>query len=179
MAQTTQAGTQAHGETHKVEFPPFASETYGGQLLWLAITFGALYWLLSRLVLPQLTGILDKRRETIARDLDEAAAMKSRAEQAGEAYEKAMADAKARALALAQETHYKLAAETTGRRKALEQDLARRLAEAEAAISATKNEAMRNVRGIAVETATAIVERFTGKAPPRQTVEAALDQPKV
>jgi F-type H+-transporting ATPase subunit b len=37
---------------------------------------------------------------------------------------------------------------------------------------------MGNVRGIAAETAIAIVERLTGKAPSPQTIEAALDSAK-
>ena len=177
QAQTTQAGTQAPGGDHaEVGFPPFETQTYGGQLLWLAITFGLLYLLLSRLVLPRLTGIIEGRRETIARDLDDAAAMKTRAEEAGSAYDKALGEARARAQALAQETRNQLTAESDTKRKALEADLASRLAEAEASIAATKSQAMSNVRGIARDTASAIVERLTGRAPSPQTVEAALDQ---
>jgi F-type H+-transporting ATPase subunit b len=177
QAQTTHVETQAHEGAHEdVGFPPFKTETYGSQLLWLAITFGALYFLLSRLVLPRLSGIIENRRQTIASDLDEAAAMKTRAEEAGAAYDKALADAKARAQALAQETRNKLSAETDAKRKALEADLARRLAEADASIAATKARAMGNVRGIAVETAAAIVERLTGTTPTPQTIEAALDR---
>ena len=177
QAQTTHAGTEAPGGDHGgAAFPPFATETFGGQLLWLAITFGLLYFLLSRLVLPRLTGIIESRRETIARDLDEAAAMKTRAEEAGTAYEKALAEAKARAQALAQETRTQLTAEAEAKRKALEADLAARLAQAESAIAAKKTDAMSSVRGIARETAIAIVERLTGRAPAPQAVEAALDQ---
>jgi F-type H+-transporting ATPase subunit b len=177
MAQTTQATTEAHGDAaHDAGFPPFATETFGSQLLWLAITFAALYFLLSRLVLPRLTGIIEGRRDTIARDLDDAAAMKTRAEEAGTAYDKALAEAKGRAQALAQETRAKLSLESETKRKVLEADLAKRLAEAETFIASTKAQAMGNVRGIAVDTATAIVERLTGKAPTPQAVEAALDQ---
>ncbi len=167
QAQTTQAGTEAPGGAADVGFPPFATETFGGQLFWLIVTFAVLYTLLSRLVLPRLTGIIEGRRESIARDLDEAAAMKTRAEEAGAAYEKSLSEARARAQALAQETRAKLSAESDAKRKALEADLAARLAEAEA---------MSNVRGIALETATAIVERLTGRAPAPQAVEAALDE---
>jgi F-type H+-transporting ATPase subunit b len=175
MAQTTQAGTEAHG-AQDVGFPPFETETFGGQLLWLAITFGTLYVLLSKFVLPRLSGIIEGRRERIAQDLDDAAAMKTRAEEAGAAYEKSLAEAKAKAQALAQETRNRLTAETEAKRKALEADLATRLAESEAVIAGRKAEAMGNVRGIAVETATAIVERLTGRAPSAKSVEAALDQ---
>jgi F-type H+-transporting ATPase subunit b len=175
MAQTTQAGTEAQ-DAHDVGFPPFETETFGGQLLWLAITFGTLYVLLSKFVLPRLSGIIEGRRDRIAQDLDDAAAMKTRAEEAGAAYEKSLAEAKAKAQALAQETRNRLTAETEAKRKALEADLAKRLAESEAVIAGRKAEAMGNVRGIALETATAIVERLTGRAPSAKAVEAALDQ---
>jgi F-type H+-transporting ATPase subunit b len=176
QAQTTHAATEAHGGAHEdVGFPPFATETFGGQLLWLAITFAVLYTLMSRLVLPRLTGIIENRRAMIAKDLDDAAAMKTRAEEAGTAYDKALAEAKGRAQALAQETRAKLSAESDARRKALEADLNARLAESEATITARKAEAMGHVRGIARDTASAIIERLTGRAPAPQSVEAALD----
>src|SRR3712207_3455284 len=177
QAQTTQAGTEAHGGAHAADaaFPPFATETFAGQLIWLAITFVLLYTLLSKLVLPRLTGIIENRRSLIAKDLDDAAAMKTRAEEAGSAYEKAVAEARGRAQALAQETRAKLTAESDARRKALEADLNARLAESEATITARKAEAMSHVREIARDTAGAIIERLTGKAPAPQSVEAALD----
>ncbi|MEE1654638.1 F0F1 ATP synthase subunit B' [Microvirga sp. CF3062] len=179
QAQTTNATTEAPGGAHEdIGFPPFETETYAGQLLWLAITFVVLYTLLSRLVLPRLSGIIENRRGMIANDLDDAAAMKSRAEEAGTAYEKSLAEAKSRAQALAQETRATLSAETDAKRKALEADLNQRLAEAEATISGRKAEAMSHVDAIARDTASAIIERLTGKAPAPQKVEAALNQIK-
>ena len=176
QAQTTHAATEAHGGAHEdVGFPPFATETFGGQLLWLAITFVVLYTLMSKLVLPRLTGIIENRRAMIAKDLDDAAAMKTRAEEAGTAYDKALAEAKGRAQTLAQETRAKLSAESDAQRKALEADLNARLAESEATITARKAEAMGHVRGIARDTASAIIERLTGRTPAPQSVEAALD----
>ncbi len=176
QAQTTHAATEAHGGAHEdVAFPPFATETFGGQLLWLAITFVVLYTLMSKLVLPRLTGIIENRRAMIAKDLDDASAMKTRAEEAGTAYDKALAEAKGRAQTLAQETRAKLSAESDAQRKALEADLNARLAESEATITARKAEAMGHVRGIARDTASAIIERLTGRAPAPQSVEAALD----
>ncbi|WP_210497250.1 F0F1 ATP synthase subunit B' [Microvirga antarctica] len=179
QAQTPHATTEAHGGAHAdVGFPPLKTETFAGQLVWLAITFVLLYVLLSRLVLPRLGGILEHRRATIAKDLDDAAAMKQRAEDAGLAYETALSEARGRAQALAQETRSKLAAESDAKRKVLEADLGTRLAEAEATIQAKKIQAMSNVRGIAADTATAIVERLTGKAPSAQAIDAALDHVK-
>ena len=177
QAQTNHATTEAPGGAHEdIGFPPFETETYAGQLLWLAITFVALYTLLSRLVLPRLGGIIENRRATIASDLDDAAAMKSRAEDAGTAYERALAEAKGRAQSLAQETRAKLSAESDAKRKALEAELNTRIAASEATISSRTAAAMTSVRGIAAEAATAIVARLTGEAPERAAVEAALDR---
>ena len=96
-------------------------------------------------------------------------------EAAAAAHEKALADARARAKAIAQERRNALTSEAEAKRKTLEAELAERLAVSEAAIRATTVEAMGNVRGIAAETAAAIVERLTGRAPDRSSVEAALN----
>ena len=107
-------------------------------------------------------------------DLDKAAKLKAETDAAIAAYEKALADAKAKAQAIAAETRDKLAAETDARRKALEADLTAKLAAAEAQIVDGKTKAMQNVRGIAVDAAAAIVERLMGTAP---AVEARSRRP--
>lgn len=182
MATTpTSDGTAATAQTTAADpaqgigFPPFDSSTFGGQLLWLTITFVALYALMSRVVLPRLTGIIEARETTLARDLDTAALAKGKAEEAGRAYEASLAEARARAQSLAQQTRDGLAAETDAKRKALETDLNARIAASEATIAERKAAAMGNVRAIAADAAAAIVERLTGQAPAPQAVEQALD----
>ena len=179
QAQTTHATTEAHGGAHEdVGFPPLETETFAGQLVWLAITFGLLYVLLSRMVLPRLGGILENRRSLIATDLDDAAAMKKRAEDAGAAYDKALAEARSRAQILAQETRSKLAAESMPSARSSKPISASAWRKPKSTIAAKKAQAMGNVRTIATDTAAAIVERLTGKAPSTQTIEAALDNVK-
>lgn len=156
-------------------FPPFQSETFLSQLVWLAITFGLLYWLMSKFVLPQIGAIIDERRERIARDLDEAQALKAESEAAGAAYEKALADARANAQAIAGEQHARASAESEERRKRLEAELAARLQAAEAQIAASKAKAMESVRGIAIDAVPAIVSQLTGKAAAAADVEKAVD----
>lgn len=100
--------------------------------------------------------------------------MKTRAEEAGAAYEQALTEARSRAQAPAQETRAKLNSESEAKRKALEVNLAARLAESEARIAAKKADAMSDVPTIARETAAAIVERLTGRPPSPQTIDAAF-----
>lgn len=160
----TQAGVQApaSGEPRGSDFPPFDAANFAPQIIWLALTFGALYLLMSRIALPRVEGILKDRHAHISSDIAKAIEMQKQADAAGAAYEKKLAEAKARAQVTAQQTHARLAAESQAERKALENSLGARLAAAEAEIAATKTQAMANVEAIAREAAAAIIEHITG-----------------
>src|SRR5436305_2899078 len=90
-------------------------------------------------------------------------------------YESELAAARSRAQAISAETREKSAAATEAERKTLEQQLALKLADAETSIASTRQAAMSNVRGIAADAASAIVERLTGLATDRGAVENAVD----
>ena len=180
QAQAAVVQTELAGDaTHQAGvFPPFDATHFASQIIWLAIVFGALYVLMSRVALPRVGSILDARKHRLAADLDEAARMQTQAKAASDAYDKTLADARAGAQALAQQTHEKLQAESDAKRHALEADLNAKLATAEAQISETKSRAMSNVAGIAQDTAMALVEHLTGRAPSPEAVTAAISSLK-
>ncbi|WP_343210856.1 F0F1 ATP synthase subunit B [Ancylobacter lacus] len=163
------------GEAHGAGFPPFDAHTFPSQLIWLAIAFGALYLLMSRIALPRIGTILEERHDRIADDIEEAGRLKAESEAAAQAYEQALASARGKAHSIAAETRDTLAAQSEASRKALEADLHGKLTEAEAKIAATKTAAMANVRGIAVDAAGAIVSGLIGTVPAPQAVESAVD----
>src|SRR5262245_57325564 len=171
----TKSGTEAAGHG-KGPFPPFQKEHFASQLVWLVLSFVVLYVLLWKVALPRVGSILTARRVRIEADIAAAAKAKAESEAALANYEKALADARANAQALAAKTHQELAARSKARRKELEAGLAAKLADAEKKIEATKAAAMKNVRGIAVDAAGAIVERLIGAAPAKAAVERAVDQ---
>ncbi len=160
----------------KHAFPPFESHTFLAQLVWLALAFGLLYYLMSKVALPRIQGILHDRASRLASDLDEAQRMKAEADAAGAAYEKSLRDAQASAREIAQTTRNQLTAEAEAKRKSLEAELNAKLAASEATLRDRTEQAMGNVRAIAGETAAAIVERLTGKAPDQASLDRALDR---
>ena len=169
--------TNAHTEHPgggKPQFPPFNKETFASQLVWFVIFFIALYVLIGRFAIPRLGGIIEARRGRVEGDLAEANKLRDQSDAALKAYEKSLADARNRAQTLANETRDKLNAEAEEARKKLESQLNLKLAEAEKTVAATKTAAMANVRGIAVDTASAIVQRLIGTAPSSSAVEAAV-----
>lgn len=144
-------------------FPPFDPANFPPLLIWLALTFGALYLAMAKIALPRVQTILQARAHKISADIADANKFRSRSEEAAAAHEKLINDARSQALTLAQETHAKLLAETESKRAALESQLSAKLAESEAQIVQMKARAMSNVQTIASEAAAAIVQRITGK----------------
>ena len=169
--------TNSHTEQpsgHKGAFPPFNPTTFASQLFWLVIAFVLLYVLMAKVALPRVGGIIENRQKHIADDIAEAGKLKTQSDEAITAYEKALADARARAQTIANEMRDRQAAAADARRKTLEGELNAKLAEAEKTIAATKQAAMMNVRGIAVDAAKAIVERLIGTAPSDSAVDKAV-----
>ncbi|MBN9360464.1 MULTISPECIES: F0F1 ATP synthase subunit B [unclassified Devosia] len=157
-ATDTHASTEAHAEV----FPPFDPASFGGQLLWLAITFAALYFLMSRVALPRIGSILETRRTRIEGDLKEAERLRQETEKAAAAYEAALAEARKNAHGIAEETRAGIKADIDGRRADVEAGLSKRVAAAEARIQADKDAALANVGSIAAETAQVLVAKISG-----------------
>ena len=158
--------------------PQLHSPDFAPQLFWLVLTFALLYWIMSRIALPRIGEVIEERRDRIQRDLAAAGRLKGETDKALETYEKALAEARGSATAIARQTRDDLATEVDKERKVLEADLSRKLAEAESAISATKAKALESVKDIASETATDIVKALTNLSVSKDEVSNALASDK-
>src|SRR5713226_2393340 len=161
---------------HGRKFPPFDAQSFASQLLWFALTFIALYLLMSRVALPRIGSILEERRRRIADDLAQAQRLKGESDAAIAAHEKALSEARNRAQTLANETRAKASAAAEARRREVDAKLHAHIAEAEKTIAEKRLAAMGNVRNIASEAAGAIVERLTGISPASEEVAQAISQ---
>jgi len=144
------------------------------QLIWLVITFGVLYLLMKRVALPKIGSVIEMRQGRLAGDLEAADKLRRETQEAIAAYEQALAEAKARAHAIAQEARNTLKDEVAAERAALERDLSAKSAEAEARILAAKTSALKDVDAVASETAAEIVRRLIGIAPAKPEVALAV-----
>jgi F-type H+-transporting ATPase subunit b len=178
------ASTEHIAETHATTgvepesgaFPPFDAANFVPVLIWLVLSFGLLYILMSKVALPRVHDILHTRQAKINEDLENANKMRAEANEAAAAHDKMLAEARAKAQGLAQETHARLHAETEAKRQAIESDLNAKLVAAEAQIAETKAKAMGNVESIAQEAAAAIVQHLTGKPADAAAIAAAFAQ---
>jgi F-type H+-transporting ATPase subunit b len=169
------AGTEVPaGHAHEDVFPPFDSTYFAPQLIWLALIFGCLYLLMSKVALPRVAGILSTRKQTIGDDLAAANKAQQDAAAAAAAHEATLTEAKSKAQALGQAAHAEAAKAADASRAKLEAELGAKLAEAEKKIGETKTAAMANVEGIATEVAHAILQHVTGKPADSAAVAAAV-----
>ncbi len=176
LAKTnTEVGTPSEGGEGG-NFPPFDPSTFASQLLWLAITFGVFYYLMSKTVLPRISGILEVRSDRIAKDLEKANELKQQSDEAIAAYEQELAEARGRAHSIAQDARDKAKADADAERQKVENELSSKLSEAESKIAAIKNAALAEVGTIAEDTTTALVKELLGGKLTKSEVSSAVKQ---
>jgi F-type H+-transporting ATPase subunit b len=155
--------------------PQFDPTTFAPQLVWLGITFLALYLLMSKLIIPRVSGILAQREDRIDGNLQRAEALKEEAAQVLAAYQKAIADARAQAQSALAKAGADIAAATAAREAEFAKKMADQTAAAEAGIRAAKVKALADVRGIAAEVAALMAGKLIGASVDGGAVTQAVD----
>ncbi len=167
------------GEAHQEGlFPPFQTENFAPQLVWLALIFGFLYVLMSRIALPRVGGIIENREAKIAADLDASRDMQSKAQAAAQANDENLRRRREEAQAIGREAQQKIANEAAAQRARAEADAAEKIRGAEERIGAAKSAALANVEHIAIDAAASIVEKLTGAPADRARLAAEYQSVK-
>lgn len=174
--EDTHATTEAaHGGEHESGgLPQFEFQHWFGQIVYLIFLFAILYFLIARIFAPRMRRVFDERSSTISTAVQTARQVQAEAAGQAEAAKAEVEAARASARATAAAAKARVTDEANARAAAEEAVVSARIAEAEAAIGKTRDAAMTNVSGIASDTAAAIVERLTGKAPTAAEASAAV-----
>jgi F-type H+-transporting ATPase subunit b len=183
-AATPTAPAESHGETHGstvaegghegAGLPQLDSSHYPSQLLWLAISFGLLYLLLSRVLLPKVENALARRRHHIEADLAGARQLQKQSEEVAAAYEAALAEARGKASGIAGDMRAKLTAEVDAERNRVDEAIVAKIAAGESDIADTRRKALGEVEGITTAVVGDIVNRLIGRTPGPAEVKAAI-----
>ena len=155
------------------------AETFASQIFWLLVTFGFVFFVVGKVMLPKVMSTVDARDASVAGDLAAAEAARTAADQAEENWrteenaaresaQKRIAEARAQGVAASEKRLAAATAETDTRIAAAEAQIA----EASAAASA-------EIEAVAAEAARDIVARFSGAtvtaAEAKKAVKAALN----
>ena len=162
------------GHHEEAGFPPMNPEFFASQILWLAITFGVFYYVISKTIVPRISTVLENRRERIALDLQAAERMQADADEAQAAYEQELASARKNSARIATEARDKARADADAQRKTIEAELDSRLGAAQARIEEVKSRALADVDSIAEDAAEAILTDLAGLDVSREDVARAV-----
>ena len=172
------AADAAHGAAGHAASAPGMPQldftTFGNQIFWLLVVLAVIYWVLSRIALPRIGGVISDRQGAITGDLMAAEEFKQKAKEAEAAYDKALADARAEAGKI-------IAAQKADIQKDLDAAIAKadaeisaRAGESEKRIAVIRDSATADARSVAREVTAELVRAFGGKAD-EAAIDAAVD----
>jgi F-type H+-transporting ATPase subunit b len=155
--------------------PQFDPAVWVPQLVWLAITFIVLYLLMARVALPRVSDVLEEREVRINESLRKAEMLRLRAEDAIAAYEKTIADVRAKAAEEVRTAREQAAAESAERNARLSERLAREIGAAEERINRARTAAIAGLRDVAAAVSGAAVERLIGQRLEPKALASVVD----
>jgi len=156
MATPTDAGHGAEA-AGSGGLPQLDFSTWPSQIFWLAVALLVLYQLMAKVALPRISSVLEERADAIADDLDRADEFRRKAEEAEQTYQRALADARAKAQGIAAETRAEIQKEVDAEIARADAEIAARSQESERRIAEIRENAMSAVEEVAGDTAIEVV----------------------
>ena len=148
---------------------------FGTQLFWLAVCFVVFYVLMSKVALPRVAGVLQQREDKIQGDLDTAQKLKEETKSVIALYEKALADARGEAQALARQTADAANALAATRQREVAERMAAEVAAAESRIGQARAAALAGVGAMAADVAQSVFAKLVGAPADPARLAAAVD----
>lgn len=172
MAASTDGG---HGaEAGSSGLPQLDFDTWPSQIFWLAVALVVLFELMNKVALPRIASVLEERADAVADDLDKADEFKRRAQEASDAFDKALADARAKAQEIAAETREEIQKEVKVAQAKADEEIAARTAESEKRIGEIRDSANAAIEEVALETSVSVLDRVLPGIKDKRALRAAV-----
>ncbi len=145
--------------------PQFDIATFPSQIFWLAVTFIVMYAFFSARVLPDISGVLENRRNHIQSDLDTAERLKAEAEDAQQTYEKSLSEARSAATKTMVSTHEKIKVAAEKKNVAFQEKSLQEISAMENRIANTRDDLLAEMNTIVAEVSSEAAARIVGIKP--------------
>jgi len=140
--------------------PQLDTSFYAGQIFWLALSFGVLYLLMSKVALPRVAATQTNRKQVIAAEIEAARMANDAAKAAVIAVDKSLSEARGKAQASVSEMITEVTSEAAKRQMTQENELLRRLHRTEADIAVTREAALNAIGASAADLAHSVIEKI-------------------
>ena len=160
--------------------PQLNPEFWISQIFWLIITFGILFIVLTKVILPKISDNLETRKSQILENIETADKQKEESQKKIDEYEKIILDSKLKAKSYFNEAREKIFDDINKKRAALEKDLDEEISEVEKELSDLKNKSGEKINKIAAETSAELIKELIGEEVNNSSIAAIVeDQSKI
>ena len=160
--------------------PQLNPEFWISQIFWLIITFGILFIVLTKALLPKISNNLETRKSQILENIETADRQKEESQKKIDEYEKIILESKLKAKSYFNEAREKILDDINKKRAALEKDLDEEISEVEKELSDLKQKSGEKINKIAAETSAELIKELIGEEVNSSSIAAIVeDQSKL
>ena len=156
--------------------PQLNPEFWVSQIVWLVLTFGILYIVLSKLILPKISNNLESRKSQILENIETAETQREESEKKLKEFEKIILESKHEAKNHFNEVRQKILENINNKRVSLEKDIDKEINEAEEEINTLKINSSEKIKNIAVETSSELVKQLIGEEVNNSSISAIVEE---
>ena len=155
--------------------PQLNPEFWVSQIFWLILSFGILYLVLSKMVLPKISDNLETRKSQILENIDTAEKQREESENKIKQFEKIILESKIEAKNYFNEKRQKVLEDIAKKRSALEKDIDSEINAAEEEINKLKNTSGEKINKIAIETSSELIKQLIGEEVNNSSISAIVE----
>ena len=155
--------------------PQLNPEFWFSQIFWLVLTFGILYVVLSKFILPKISSNLEARKSQILENIEAAEKQRKDSEIKIKEFEKIILDSRTKAKNLLNEARKKIFEDINKKREALENEINEEVKIAEKEILDLKNNAPKKINRVAIETSNDLVKQLIGMEVNNSSISAIVE----
>ena len=142
--------------------PQLNPEFWISQIFWLILTFGILFIVLSKLILPKISESLEKRKSQILENISSAEKQREESENKIKEYEKIILDVKNEAKNYFNSARQKVLLEINKKKETLENEINEEIKAAENEIKNLKNSSLEKIQKISITTSEDLIKQLIG-----------------
>ena len=155
--------------------PQLDPEFWFSQIFWLIITFGILFIILSKLILPKISENLEIRKSQISENIEAAEKEREESENKIKEYEKIILDSKNEAKNYFSKARGQILKDIDKKRETLKSEINEEIKKAEEEITDLKNKSPDKINKIVVETSSDLVKQLIGVEVNNSSISAIVE----
>ena len=155
--------------------PQLNPEYWLSQIFWLILTFGGMFVILSKIILPKIRGNLESRKSQILENIELAEKQRTESEIKTEEYKKIILNSRNEAKNYFNDVRKKILEDITKKRDALENEINDEIKSVEKEINDLRNNSQEKIRKIAIETSTDIVKQLISADVNNSSISAIVE----